>query len=140
MANHSSDGFTEFRIAIMMLWAGVAFGLIAVAARSFALQTIIGGNDGTTGTSLLISGLVLIFLQGRLIMRLSAGQGAVRGRILLLAIFRILVYVPNFVEMMAVSTYLILPALIAAILQLGALFLLYTPPGSHRFATAGRRV
>jgi len=140
MADHYSDGFKEVRIAVIMLWAGVVFGLASIGARFLTIQTLTGGNAGSTGASLLIAGLVFIFIQARLIMRLNSGNGAVRLRILMLSVLRIVLYLPTFPQMIAVSTFLILPPIISAILQLGALFLLFTPPGSHWFAAQnGRR-
>lgn len=140
MANKYSDGFSEVRIAVIMLWVGVVFGLASIAARFLTIQAETGGNDGAAGFSLLAAGLVFILIQARLIMRLNGGNGAVRMRILILSVLRIVFYLPVFPQMMAVSTYLILPPIISAILQLGALFLLFTPPGSHWFAShSGRR-
>jgi hypothetical protein len=140
MNNNSSDGFNEVRIAVVMLWGGVVFALASIGARFLTVETLMGGNAGSAGASLLIAGLVFIFIQARLIMRLNSGNGAVRLRILMLSVLRILIYLPAFPQMMAVSTYLILPPIVSAILQLGALFLLFTPPGSHWFAThRGRR-
>jgi hypothetical protein len=140
MASNGSDGFNEVRIAVIMLWAGVVFGLGSIAARFLTVQSAIGENSVAAGSSVLIAGLLFIFVQARLIMRLNSGNGAVRTRILLLSIVRILIYLPAFPQMLAVSTYLILPPVISAILQLGALILLFTPPGSRWFAVhAGRR-
>jgi hypothetical protein len=140
MSNNSSDGFNEVRIAVVMLCGGVVFGLASIGARFLTVETLMGGNAGSAGASLLIAGLVFIFIQARLIMRLNSGNGAVRLRILMLSVLRILIYLPAFPQMMAVSTYLILPPIVSAILQLGGLFLLFTPPGSHWFAThRGRR-
>jgi len=139
MANKSSDGFTEVRIAVIMLWAGVVFGLASIGARFLAIQAVVGGNATSTGTSLLLAGLVFIFIQARLIMRLNGGNGAVRFRILMLSVLRIVLYAPAFPQMMAVSTFFILPPIISAILQLGALFLLFTPPGSHWFTSRNAR-
>jgi hypothetical protein len=139
VANNSSDGFNEVRIAVIMLWAGVVFGLASIAGRFLAIQALTGGNAASTGTSLLLAGLMFIFIQARLIMRLNSGNGAVRMRILVLSVLRIVLYLPAFPQMLAVSTYLILPPIISAILQLGALFLLFTSPGSHWFASQGGR-
>lgn len=140
MANYNSAGFTEVRISVVMLWVSIAFGLAAVAARSLAFQSLDGSNGDSVGVSLLVTGLLFIFIQARLIMRLSSGNGSVRVRILVLAVLRIIIYLPVFPQMMAVSAYLILPAVIAAILQFGALLLVFTPPGSHWFAaSSGQR-
>jgi hypothetical protein len=139
MAKKSSDGFTEVRIAVIMLWAGVVFGLASIGARFLAIQAVVGGNATSTGTSLLLAGLVFIFIQARLIMRLNGGNGAVRFRILMLSVLRIVLYAPAFPQMMAVSSFFILPPIISAILQLGALFLLFTPPGSHWFTSRNAR-
>jgi len=139
MGSSSSDGFNEVRIATFLLWGGVLFGVATIAARYYALQAVVGSAATSAGMSLLVAGVIFLFVQSRLIMRLSAGNGNARVSILVIAVLRLFIYLPAFPQMMQVSVFLMIFPVAAAFLQFSALILLFTPPGSNWFAARSVR-
>jgi hypothetical protein len=122
----------QVHIAVVLLWASVALGVMNIALHSW-LNYQATGKFGAS-SPLLISAAFFIFVQSRMILRLHSGNASVRTRLAVITVLRIF--------SVAVTTHLlyaIMPALvllpgIAAAFQVLALGLVFLPPGSAYFA------
>jgi hypothetical protein len=126
MPNH------QVQIAIVLLWASVALGVMNLALHGWLTYQATGQFGASS--PLIISAALFIFVQARLILRLHSGQAAVRGRLALITIIRIAALAPSAQALFAIMPAFIILPVISAVLQFVALALVFLPPGSAHFS------
>ena len=122
----------QVHIAVMLLWMSVALGVMNLAVHGW-LNYQATGQLGAS-SPLIISAAIFIFVQARLILRLHSGNAAVRLRLLVITVLRIVVLAPSLHLLYAITPALVLLPVISAALQAVALGLVFFPPGSSYFA------
>jgi hypothetical protein len=123
----------QLRLAIILLWTGIVLGAVNLGAHAWLIWQATGQADAVS--PIILTTALFIFVQARLVLKLHSGNGAVRNRLLMITLLRIVLLVPNFERMIAIAPALAILPLIAALLQLTALGLLYLSPARHRFST-----
>jgi hypothetical protein len=129
-----NDGLKQFQFATLLLWAGLAFGVLNIIGHVFLLWQATGQLTGAP--PLLITAAMFIFVQGRLILALGSRNAKIRNNLALITLVRILLVGANVPAMLAISPILVIPPVAGAVFQIAALILLYFPPGSLVFATS----
>jgi hypothetical protein len=129
----------QVHIAVMLLWASVALGVMNIALHGL-LNYRASGQLGAT-SPLIISAAFFIFVQARLITRLQSGNAAIRARLAIITALRVFTVVLTLHLYYAIMPALVLLPGIAGALQVAALGLVFFPPGSAYFArpAAARR-
>jgi hypothetical protein len=129
----------QVHIAVVLLWASVTLGVMNLALHGWLNYQATGQFNATS--PLIISAAIFIFVQARLILRLHSGNAAVRMRLLVITVLRIVLLAPSLHLLYAIMPALVLLPVIAAVLQAVALGLVFFPPGNAYFArpAAARR-
>ena len=122
----------QVHIAVMLLWASVALGVMNLALHAWLNEQATGQFGASS--PLLISAAFFIFVQSRMILRLHSGNAAVRTRLAVITLLRIFSLVVTAHLLYAIMPALLLLPGIAAVLQLVALGLVFLPPGRAYFA------
>ncbi len=127
-----NDGLKQFQFAILLLWAGLAFGVLNIIGHVYLLWQATGQLSGAP--PLLVTAAVFIFVQGRLILAVGSRNPSVRNRLAFVTLIRILLVGANVPATLAIAPILVIPPVAGAVFQISALFLLFFPPGSLVFA------
>jgi hypothetical protein len=127
------SGAAQLRLAIILLWAGVVLGALNIGFHAWLTWS--SGGPANAVSPILATAAVFIFVQSQLVLKLRSGNPAVRKRLLLITILRLALLAPNLHELFAAAPPLAMLPVLSGLVQLAALTLLFTPPGSHRFAT-----
>ncbi len=126
------SGAPQLRLAITLLWIGIALGALNIGFHAWRAWATGGQADAIS--PIIATAAVFIFVQGRLVLKLHSGNAAVRNRLLLITILRLALLAPNLRELIAAAPPLAILPVLGGLVQLAALALLFIPPGSHRFA------
>jgi len=119
-------------VATVLLWVGVAFGVLNIAAHGYFTWQATGDLSGAS--PLLVTTALFIFVQGRLILGLKGRNPKLRDRLALITGIRVLLLGANAAQVAAVAPVLLLPPIAGLVLQVIGLSLLYVPPGRWVFA------
>jgi hypothetical protein len=126
------DGMKQLRLAVGLLWAGVALGAVNLGLHAWLGYR--AGGQVAAASPLILTAALFILVQGRLILALHAGNFVVRKRLLVITLLRLALLVPQAEQILLISPLLVILPAIGALLQLGGLALVYAPPASQRFA------
>lgn len=122
----------QVHIAVMLLWASVALGVMNIGLHAWLIYERTGQLN--SAAPLFVTAGLFIFVQSRLILRLHSGNAAVRARLAVISVLRIVVLAPSLAAVYAIMPAMVLLPIIAAALQIVALGLVFLPPGSAYFA------
>jgi hypothetical protein len=122
----------QVHIAVTLLWASVALGVMNLGLHAWLIYQATGKVDASS--PLLISAAILIFVQSRLILGLHSGNPTVRTRLLFITLVRMVALAPSVHILFGIMPAFVLLPGAAAVLQLVALGLVFLPPGSAYFA------
>lgn len=126
------SGDAQLRLAIILLWVGIALGALNIGFHAWLTWASGGWADAVS--PILATAAVFISVQSQLVLKLPSGNASVRNRLLLITILRLALLLPNFHHFIEASPPLAILPVLGGLVQLAALALLFTPPGSRRFA------
>jgi hypothetical protein len=119
-------------MAVMLLWAGVALGVVNIGLHAWFVWSATGDMHGMA--PLVFGAGLFIFMQARLILRLHSGNAAVRGRLVIIILLRFALLTPSLQALYVAMPALALLPVISALLHVVALALVFLSPGSAYFA------
>jgi hypothetical protein len=121
-----------FDAAIILLWAGVVFGVLNLAGHAFLIWQATGDLSGAG--PLLLTAAVFVFVQARLMFRLGTRNPRVRDRLAFITLIRTVLTGLSLPALLTTAPWLVLPPVAGAVMQISGLALLYLPPANQAFA------